>query len=49
MGMYVPPYVKKKGAYGTDQTEKLGASRAKRTVNVDRTGKKGCIQKKWVL
>ena len=25
MGMYVPPYVKKKGAYGADQTEKVGA------------------------
>ena len=32
MGMYVPPYVKKKGAYGADQTEKVGAFRAKRTV-----------------
>ena len=28
MGMYMPPYVKKKGAYGADQTEKVGAFRA---------------------
>ena len=53
MGMYVPPYVKKKGAYGADQTEKVGAFGAERTVKVvlraDRTGKNGCIQKKWVL
>ena len=28
MGMYVPPYVKKNGAYGADQTEKVGAFRA---------------------
>ena len=30
MGMYVPPFVKKKGAYGADQTEK-GALRAGRS------------------
>ena len=34
MGMYVPPYVKKKGAYGADQTEKVAAFRAERTVKV---------------
>ena len=34
MGMYVPPYVKKKGAYGAHQTEKVGAFRAERTVKV---------------
>ena len=33
MGMYVPPYVKK-GAYGADKTEKVGAFRAERTVKV---------------
>ena len=31
---YVPPYVKKKGAYGADQTEKVGAFRAERMVKV---------------
>ena len=51
MGMYVPPYVKKKGAYGADQTEKVGAFRDERscTFIADQTGKNGCIQKKWVL
>ena len=54
MGMYVPPYVKKKGAYGVDQTEKVDAFRAERTVKVVsleliELGKSGCIQKKWVL
>ena len=34
MGMYVPPCVKKKGAYGADQTEKVGAFRGERTVKV---------------
>ena len=34
MGIYEPPYVKKKGAYGADQTEKVGAFRAERTVKV---------------
>ena len=34
MGMYVPPYVKKKEAYGADQTEKEGAFRAERMVKV---------------
>ena len=34
MGMYVPPYVKKKGAYGADQTGKVGVFRAERTVKV---------------
>ena len=34
MGMNVPPYVKKKGAYGADKTEKVGAFRAERTVKV---------------
>ena len=34
MGMYVPPYVKKKGAYGADQTEKGDAFRAERTVKL---------------
>ena len=39
-------YVKKKGAYGSDQTEKMGAFRAKRTIKVVPFGKNGCIQKK---
>ena len=30
----MPPYVKKKGAYRADQTEKVGAFRAERTVKV---------------
>ena len=34
MGMYVPSYVKKKGAYGADQTAKVGAFRTERTVTV---------------
>ena len=34
MGIYVPPYAKKKGAYGANQTEKVGAFRAERTVKV---------------
>ena len=34
MGMYVPPYVKKKGACGADQTEKGGDFRAESTVKV---------------
>ena len=34
MGINVPPYVKKKGAYRADQTEKVGAFRAERTVKV---------------
>ena len=34
MGMYVPPEVKKRGAYGADQTEKVDAFRAERTVKV---------------
>ena len=34
MGMYVTLYVKKKGAYGVDQTEKVGAFRAERMVKV---------------
>ena len=34
MGMYLPPYVKKKRACGADQTEKVGAVRAERTVKV---------------
>ena len=34
MGMYVPTYVKKKGAYGADQIEKVCAFRAERTVKV---------------
>ena len=33
MGMW-PLYVKKKGAYGADQTETVGAFRAERTVKV---------------
>ena len=54
IGIYVPPYVKKKGAYGADQTEKVGAFRADRTVKVVPLEliellKNGCIQKKWVL
>ena len=54
MGMYVPPLVKKKGPYGADQTEKLGAFRAERTVKVVPSelieiGEKVCIQKKLVL
>ena len=49
MGMYVPPYVKKKEAYGAEQTEKVGAFRTERTVRADRTGRNVCIQKKWVL
>ena len=32
IGMYVPPSVKKKGAYGADQTVKVDAFRAVRTV-----------------
>ena len=28
------PYLKKKGAYGADKTEKVGAFRAERTVKV---------------
>ena len=34
MGMYVPPYVKMKRAYGAYKTEKVGAFRAERTVKV---------------
>ena len=34
MGMYVPPYIKKKGAYGADQIEKVDAFRAERRVKV---------------
>ena len=34
MGMYVPPYVQKKGTYGADKTEKVGAFRSERTVKV---------------
>ena len=54
MGIYVPHYVKKKGAYGADQIEKVGAFRAERTVKavpleLIELGKNGCIQKKWVL
>ena len=54
MGMYLPPYVKKKGAYGAGQpggqTEKVGAFRAETTVKLytfraDHTGENGCIQK----
>ena len=46
MGMYVPPYVKKKGAYGADQTEKVGAFNGKScTFRSDRTGKNW---EKWV-
>ena len=55
MGMYVPPYVKKKVAYGADQTEKVGAFRGERTVNVVpliemiELEKNGCIQKVGAL
>ena len=50
MDMYVPPYVKKKGAYGADQTEKVGAFRAERTVKVvplglSELGKVGAFRK----
>ena len=34
MGKYVPPYVKKKGAYKADLTEKVRAFRAERMVKV---------------
>ena len=48
------PKLKKKGAYGADQAEKVGAFRAERTVKVVHLelielGKNGCIQKKWVF
>ena len=54
MGMYVPLYVKKKVAYGADQTEKVGAFRAERTVKIVpleliELGKMGAFRKKWVL
>ena len=54
MGTYVPPYVKMNGAYGADQTEKLGAFRAERTVKVVpleliELGKMGAFRKKRVL
>ena len=56
MGMYVPPYVKMKGAYGADQTDKVSAFRAERTVKVVpleliELGKMGAKKrkKKWVL
>ena len=50
IGMYVPPYVKKKGAYGADQTEKVGAFRAERTVihlvvQLIKLGKMGAFRK----
>ena len=50
MGMYVPPYVKKKGAYRADQTEKVGTFKAERTVIVVpleliELGKKGAFRK----
>ena len=34
LDIYVPPKVKKKGAYGAYQTEKMGAFRAERKVKV---------------
>ena len=34
MYMYVLPYLKRKGAYRADQTEKVGTFRAERTVKV---------------
>ena len=48
--MYVPPYVKKKAAYGADQTEKVDAFRAERTVKVVpleliELGKMGALRK----
>ena len=49
------PRLKRMGAYGADQTEKVVAFRAERmvkelcTFRADQTGKNGCIQKKWVL
>ena len=48
MGVYVPPYVKKKEAYGADQTEKVGDFRAEITVKVVpleliELGKSGCF------
>ena len=48
--MYVPPYAKKKGTYGADETEKVGAFRAERTVKVVpleliELGKVGAFQK----
>ena len=54
MGMYVPHYVKKKGAYEADQIEKVGAFRAERTVKVVpleliELGENGCIQKSGCL
>ena len=54
MGMYVQPYIKKKGVYGADQTEKVGAFRAERTVKVVplqqielELGKMGAFRKSW--
>ena len=34
MVMYVQPMLKRRGPYGADQTEKVGAFRAERTVKV---------------
>ena len=45
MGMYVPTYVKKKWAYGADQTEKVGTFRAERTVKVIELEKMGTFKK----
>ena len=44
----------KEGAYGADQTEKVGAFRAERTVKVVslepfKLGKMGAFREKWVL
>ena len=51
--MHVPPYVTSKGAYGADQTEKVGAFRAEISLRqkLYRTGKNAGVhsEKKWVL
>ena len=44
MGMYVPLYVKKMGAYGADQTEKVGAFRAV-PLELIELGKMGAFRK----
>ena len=51
MGMYVLPYIKKKGAYGADQTETVGAFIADRTVKIVpleliELGKMGALRKR---
>ena len=48
MGIMCRPMLKK-GAYGADQTEKVGAFRAERTVTVAPLELIGCIQKTFVL